>query len=528
MLTQEEINKKYEEWIYETLLFTESHKEEWNVTGKTSDDDEGMYNRFFQNAKKEGEANLYRRFLSKEYFEAGMGNLKEYFKANVPGVTTRFKMLMPALISRNPSQENKPSLYFFYPEWVALLGYSFTLMAEEDIKEIQKLFLSVDKEGANFEFYLKTNDKEYKELLEATMEIFKGKRTKYESVISLGKKSDYYLEIYKVYTNSKNMKIMDFKDFARRNHKYYTKLIQNLVGAEKFFQRPINIKKLLSCFENEKVSLCIVCSLLEEIQRREENNVSIDNLIIPLMNYSKLISEIKISQGESYNPTIADAEGHKDQNGKEFFLPKERTAKDIVEKINALTIKHFEFNFDNEEITAQWEIIPNGVQEELTGEGSNSPRGDGKVIETDRKKQKILESIRFFATSEPLYKMRGVDKFSGYHGHIYKNGKVIFEKFYEDEFTQQIAINNATYILTIHNFERLSRLEKAKLTRTLQTMSPAEGKKLNHSLTWRSRIEREVVGSNQTPLVENKVNELVERGLIVREEPKQKLKTKAG
>ena len=519
MLTQKEIEAKYFGWLEETL-FTKIYDGAWDITGPGYEDgvEETLINRFLHNAKTEGEVNLYKRFTNKEYFDPVMGSLKDYLKEQFPGIRAAITKFTPSIIVFKAPNKEKTNLHFNYPDWLEIVGITVDGLAEGNTEEFAELF----NEGR-----MATTEREYAEIVEEIVETFRDKKVKYDSVASLGKKSPYYSKVYEMYASSMSGRSLELKEFARRNGKFYEKIVQNLILAGRFFQKPVSFKKLLSCFEKEKFSLCIVCSLLEEVKYREKRNRSVTDLMIPLINYSKMINEMQKTQGENYNPSIEEVIKIELKEGRRHQSAKIITAYDVVEKINDLTLKHFNTDFFNEEIVTQWELIPTGEQDEISEETISRSARSKKSSDVNRKMKKILESIQFFATSKPLYKMRGINNFSGYHGHVYKNGKVIFEKFFKDEITKEIAVDNATYVLTIHNFEKLSRLDKSTLTRELKTMALTDGKKLNHSPTWKKRIEKEINGDDQSSDVEEKVDRLIEQGLIVREKPKQKIKTTA-
>lgn len=118
------------------------------------------------------------------------------------------------------------------------------------------------------------------------------------------------------------------------------------------------------------------------------------------------------------------------------------------------------------DLQANWELIPpSHIQDDF------HVRGVKVKIVSEKERQKKIEQLsdlyiekkEFYDSTAPLCRVVGKNTFSGYVGHIYVNGKVILDRFLENEKTGRVAEGHAIYVMDAMDFCRLSTLTKREL-----------------------------------------------------------------
>lgn len=118
------------------------------------------------------------------------------------------------------------------------------------------------------------------------------------------------------------------------------------------------------------------------------------------------------------------------------------------------------------DLEANWELIPSShMQDEFQVHGVHVK------IKSEKEKQKKIEQLanlyiekkEFYDSTAPVCRVIGKNTFSGYVGHIYANGKVILDRFFENDKTGRIADGHAIYVMDAMDFCKLSTLSKREL-----------------------------------------------------------------
>lgn len=143
------------------------------------------------------------------------------------------------------------------------------------------------------------------------------------------------------------------------------------------------------------------------------------------------------------------------------------------------------------ELKANWELIPpSEMQNEFIQSVTRSIGNRLSEEEKEEKKRNLvdlyIEKKSFYDSTDPFFRIVGKNTFEGYVGHIYKNGKVILEKFLESEKTGKIADNHAIYIMNISDFYRLSHLSKPEL------IGHPLCKRIYHKGDWQGRVLEQI------------------------------------
>ena len=73
----------------------------------------------------------------------------------------------------------------------------------------------------------------------------------------------------------------------------------------------------------------------------------------------------------------------------------------------------------------------------------------------------------------------GLNKFQGYIGYVYQNGKVIFSQVYDD-LSDKKASSTAIYVMNYQNFVDLSRCSKTEIIHIINNDPSADVKRIFH------------------------------------------------
>lgn len=171
----------------------------------------------------------------------------------------------------------------------------------------------------------------------------------------------------------------------------------------------------------------------------------------------------------------------------------------------------------NEEkaIETNWDIIPSGTKSQslelLNDSLSNMKPSLSKTNKKKRTTTDILYYQYVLESTDYAVKIVGKDKFAGYIGYIYHNGKVLFEKLYENSETKTPAKPNATYIMNVKNFAQFCKLSKPQIIAYIRDNGNEEIERKNHSKHWETRIKRIVNGIAYDEMTERIIDKLLEQ-----------------
>ncbi len=112
--------------------------------------------------------------------------------------------------------------------------------------------------------------------------------------------------------------------------------------------------------------------------------------------------------------------------------------------------------------------------------------------------QKQLQNLRnagarkeaFYSANVPEIRVIGLEKYNGYMGYIYPNGKVVLDKVYNSN-APSTATGNAIFIVDAKDFETLSRKDKTSLSKDPRV------RKLTHRGAWEERV-KEIIDKEGT------------------------------
>lgn len=184
---------------------------------------------------------------------------------------------------------------------------------------------------------------------------------------------------------------------------------------------------------------------------------------------------------------------------------------------------------DKPGLKASWEIIRSGEKDDVfdpvNPANSREKFPTIPTDEMDEQTRKLIISKNFLDESGAICKLRGINEFSGYVGYIYRNKKIIFEKFYDNYETCKVASPNATYVMTIDNFLSLSMLTKMEIIDKIKSDEVEGVSRIFHDKqmdNWKSKIKQAINGNDYTDEIIGYIDALVADRVVTREEGKKK------
>ena len=152
------------------------------------------------------------------------------------------------------------------------------------------------------------------------------------------------------------------------------------------------------------------------------------------------------------------------------------------------------------DLKANWEIIPNSQMKDKLPTYAPKTSSNLSEEEKERRQQKLLDLYidkkEFYDSTDPFFRIVGKNTFEGYVGHIYTNGTVVLDKFFENQQTGRVANGEAIYVMNISDFYRLSNLPKQEL------IYNPNCKRIYHSGDWKERVKEKIEGTTTTKTAE--------------------------
>ena len=171
------------------------------------------------------------------------------------------------------------------------------------------------------------------------------------------------------------------------------------------------------------------------------------------------------------------------------------------------------------DISANWDFLPpiknpNSLSEIIPDEELEKIKEYIGKIENPAKRQKALADLElfikkkmFFDSSDPFYRIKGKNTFSGYFGYIYSNGIVILERFYENAKKCIIASEQAIYCMTIQDFYTLSKLSKSNI------IANNLCKRFIHKGDWQKKVQ-DVINVKSQIVTAKELDKLIQQGSV--------------
>lgn len=129
----------------------------------------------------------------------------------------------------------------------------------------------------------------------------------------------------------------------------------------------------------------------------------------------------------------------------------------------------------------------------------------------------MLYCKNFFENSNYIYKIFGINKFEGYIGYIYPNGRVVMEKFYDDIKNKKVSTLSATYIMNIYNFIEISKLNKIEIIDLIMNNPSSNIYRVYHVKNiknWAAKVSQYISGNDYTKDVISYIDNLINKNTI--------------
>ena len=164
------------------------------------------------------------------------------------------------------------------------------------------------------------------------------------------------------------------------------------------------------------------------------------------------------------------------------------------------------------DLQANWEIIPDveyEIENNINSLRTRQKTEDEKKYHDEVLSDLLIEKMEIYGKTNPFFRIKGKNTFNGYIGFIYPNGKVILDKFFDNEKNKKIAEYKAIYIMNIEDFYRLSQFPRRILMRDPKV------KRYYHNGSWQDRIINEAnSGPDKIGKTENELKSLIKKNKI--------------
>lgn len=272
------------------------------------------------------------------------------------------------------------------------------------------------------------------------------------------------------YCNRNSIDLINFKDLDKNKFELYL--------AYLYLEKANNSKDLYEIQECIKYLACYI----REFKVNNENDVCINV-------YGKVITFKNIF----YNYIILFRR-HKDliplDSDREFFKGYH---------INHVK-NHINKYYGN---SVNWFIVPNG-----DGNDFNINEREDVINYLNRQynylskdeRDKIISKryevydrkVKFYESSNYMFKLMGLNDFNGYVAYVYDNGSVILDKLFYDYTSGTPAYDEAIYIMDISYFDKLSKFNKQELIKDSNVT------RRFHSGDWESKLIEQISKSDNS------------------------------
>ncbi len=160
------------------------------------------------------------------------------------------------------------------------------------------------------------------------------------------------------------------------------------------------------------------------------------------------------------------------------------------------------------DLSANWDLLPGSKNNLPTPEQFTEEKDDNKPkIDRIAHQKKLLELFMekksFYGEQDCFFRIIGKNTFDGYIGHIYSNGIIVLDKFYENSKTGRLADGQAIYVMSMTDFKALSSLPKQQL------FTHPSCKRIIHNGAWQERVLKEITSKNNNINPADEVRKLI-------------------
>jgi len=392
----------------------------------------------------------------------------------------------------------------------------------------------------NIDRYGKTKEEHYKYLdgllehlkddnntLNTTyVEALNEKLKKIKDVLEKEINSEYFEEAMKDYAYYKNS--IDFKTFITNSYNITKDFHKGLMNLGDFFDKPMDYNELYQAFDPDTFYLLFAKIIYEFNLIREKETGKLDNSYGYLHYYNNAVGEVSKTE-KKYDPKIKFTlpSGKRIRYSRYQFQEEFRELMKRHPEAKAISLPDLDKGSNDkykdielieklsklyaEETKVNWEFLPEGEKIKKASSDSHNAirerneKNKEELINETNMRISILENSGFLGRP-----VRGLNTFSGYYAFIYPNGKVILEKFWENEDNLTPAVGCATYIMDIDNFIEMSKISRLNLIEYIKTLPEVGVKRIFHTSVnnWHRNLNDEIEGSYRLEDAINFINSL--------------------
>lgn len=309
-------------------------------------------------------------------------------------------------------------------------------------------------------------------------------------------------------------KLDEISDLKRMSYNLYHQNKQTIDDEEKYVYKCGILRKFTEC-KKRQVMLYTRC-----IDQRKELKEIYDK-----KTYNRFINEYfdqnKLFMYIVYNCLCKCKNLQNRQEIKSYIDVVERYLNSGIDKTNELTVENgdkvtidiikakledIKQQIDDKSYNLPWIIAKPGRPIETA---QSSPKN--KPHRTTLFNQEEINKLRtagerkekFYNENIPEISVIGLEKYDGYMGYIYSNGKVVLDKVYNSK-APSTATGNAIFIVNAIDFEALSRKDKTTLSNDPRVV------KLRHLGAWETRVKK-IIDKEGTKEEQEQAKHLIKR-----------------
>ena len=466
------------------------------------------------NALVENNVNLFQEWFKKVYQQP----LIEIFKFDILNIFDFAASV--AMISRPNKNNIGRCLQFSKIDFIRGLTFyldknidRYKLSDEENNKRKYGLFLNIkkDNEGLNMAYADALSEKA-RRLKDVMINVFNSEY--YEAAVQ-----DYEnrLSDYIIYDPA--YRNISFEDYIALKYEEVCLMQMGMLRLNDFLERSIDYNEMYKQFDPDKFFLLFAKIIYEFNLKIEKEAGTLDNSYGYLFQYRDAVGRT-VKTDKKYNPTVTcykvkDKKVKKHRYSRwqfkeefEELIERHPEAKAFVlpeleyggnEKYKDIGLMEKIVKLYSEEAKVNWEFLPKGMGIKRSSSSNSSDEArvtikkDADILrrEVDMRIS-ILENSGYIGTP-----VKGLNTFNGYYGFIYPNGKVILEKFWENEEELIPATKAATYVMTIDNFIEMSKISRINLVEYIKTLPEIGVKRIFHTSinNWQRNLYNEITGT---------------------------------
>ena len=319
----------------------------------------------------------------------------------------------------------------------------------------------------------------------------------------------------------KNNKEFNLSSFIRNYITGLEVLIDNYETLElSFIQKELDIDlNIKNEKDKDKIELVIAYAYMDCLKNTEDINQK-QIYLYYLANYFEE-NALKIDSIKYYNSNKDKIMYLKDLYDEYIKVLKENPNLRIIdfkkEDFSDMTVEESKEFMDEylKDLHATWKFF-DGSSLDIDDDFIEDIKDKINSITDPEKRKKALENLKLFIekkkyydSSDPFYRIQGINSFDGYIGYIYPNGIVVLDKFFDNTKTNRLAKNQAIYVMNIMDLYSISINPKNSII----TNSLCE--RFIHKGDWKSKVDEE--RKKETRIYTAKeLEEMIVKGIVKR------------